>query len=64
MIAEHTKLSPAEMRERASAWFDQQVEILARIHGPSWPEHKEWLEAYLREELRLRLIELGWRPKR
>lgn len=63
MIADRG-LSPAEMRERAKAWFDRQVEILAKAHGDKWPEHREWVESYLREEIRERLIALGWRPKR
>ncbi len=35
---------------------------IAKAHGASWPEHKEWIEDYLREELRERLHALGWRP--
>jgi hypothetical protein len=57
-------LSPTQMRERAQAWFDRQVETLAKAHGDSWPDHREWVEAYLREEIRQRLIALGWRPKK
>ena len=64
MIAEHPNLTPAEMRTRAEAWFDRQVEIISKAHGTSWPEHREWVESYLREEIRQRLIALGWRPKR
>ncbi len=64
MITETPNLTPAEMRERAAKWFDRQIEIISKAHGPSWPEHREWIEDYLREEIRQRLIALGWRPKR
>lgn len=57
-------LTPAEVREKAAAWFERQVAILQKCHGDRWPDNREWLEAYLREELRQRLIALGWRPKR
>ena len=56
-------LTPAEMRERAAVWYSRQLEILAQCHGHRWPEHREWIEGYLKEELRQRLIALGWRPK-
>lgn len=59
-----TEMSPDEMLKAAEAWFDRQVTILAKVHGPRWPQHREWLEAYLKEELRQRLIARGWRPKR
>lgn len=57
-------LTPAEVREKAAAWYARQVELLAKCHGDRWPEHREWVESYLKEELRQRLIALGWRPKR
>lgn len=58
-----TPMSPGEIRQRARAWYDRQIEIIAKAHGSSWPEHKEWIDAYLQEEIRQRLWDLGWRPK-
>ena len=63
MKAERSDQSRAEIREKAEAWFARQVETLSRCHGPDWPKHQAWVEAYLKEELRQRLIALGWRPK-
>ncbi|WP_423459403.1 hypothetical protein [Ottowia sp. VDI28] len=57
------QLSPAEIRRRARQWFDRQIEIIALAHGPSWPEHREWIEEYLVAEIRARLLELGWRDR-
>lgn len=54
---------PAEVLAKAEAWYAQQLAILAQCHGHRWPEHREWVEAYLREQLRQRLIDRGWRPK-
>lgn len=64
MTAGRPNLTPAEMQERAERWFNRQVEKLAKAHGDKWPDHREWLEDYLREEIRERLIALGWRTKR
>lgn len=55
--------TPAEIRAAASAWYEAQVALAAAKHGTAWPEHRDWVEAYLREELRERLIALGWRPR-
>ncbi len=54
--------SPSEIKARAEAWYSRQMASIAKAHGASWPEHKEWIEDYLREELRERLHALGWRP--
>ena len=56
-------LSPAQVLARARAWYENQCERLAKFHGTKWPERQAWCEAYLREELRLRLIERGWRSR-
>lgn len=56
-------MSPGEIRQRAQAWYDRQIEIISKAHGSSWPQHKDWVDDYLREQLRDRLHELGWRPK-
>lgn len=63
MKVERPAMSPAEMLEAAEAWYHRQVAILAKVHGPRWTQHRGWIEAYLREELRQRLIARGWRPK-
>jgi hypothetical protein len=63
MQTEPVELSPAEMLAAAEAWFNRQREILAKSHGDAWPRNKEWVEAYLKEELRQRFIAKGWRPR-
>lgn len=60
--AQHQE-SPQQILAAAEAWRDRQREILAKSLGPRWPELREWIEAYLREEIRQRLIARGWRPK-
>lgn len=55
-------LSAAEMQREAEAWFERQVARLQRIHGPAWHHTGEWVQDYLRAQLRMRLLELGWRP--
>ncbi|KRC11514.1 hypothetical protein ASE11_19085 [Hydrogenophaga sp. Root209] len=56
-------MSHEEMVTAGEAWYQKQLAILEKAHGPSWPAHREWLEDYLKEELRLRFIANGWRPK-
>lgn len=55
--------TPIEIRQRARLWYDRQIEIISKAHGASWPEHKEWIDGYLQEEIRQRLWDMGWRPK-
>lgn len=62
MISVMQAETPAEVLALAARWLAQQREILAKAHGPSWSKHREWIEAYLREEVRQRLIARGWRP--
>ncbi len=64
MIAERPNMTAAEMRERAEAWFNRQIEIISKAHGSSWPEHEGWIRDYLKAEIRERLIARGWRPKK
>lgn len=61
----HTQqhLTPAEIRVRAQAWYDRQIAIISKAHGPAWPDNRAWIEDYLKEELRERLHALGWRAK-
>ncbi|KWT64457.1 MULTISPECIES: hypothetical protein [unclassified Variovorax] len=58
------QLTPAEMRVQAERWFERQCAISAKALGESWPGHRDWVESYLREEIRQRLIARGWRPKK
>ena len=60
---ETQQLTPAEIRAKAEAWYAKQIETLQRCHGDKWPEHRGWVESYLKAELRERLLALGWRPK-
>lgn len=55
--------TPEQVLALAKQWHARQVEILCTALGPSWPEHREWVLDYLREEVRLRLIARGWRPR-
>lgn len=57
------QLRPAEVLAKAEAWYEEQLALLEKCHGSRWPVHRGWIEAYLREQLRQRLIERGWRPK-
>lgn len=61
-VAEQNQ-SAAEVRALAEAWYRQQSERLALCLGPSWPAHSDWVEGYLAEEVRQKLIARGWRPK-
>ncbi len=54
-------LDPAEVRRRANEWFARQLERAAKAHGAAWPEHREWVEDYLKQELRDRLAAIGWK---
>ena len=62
-VENEAQLSAAEIRAKAEEWFARQVESLQRCHGRDWPKHQDWLEGYLKERLRQRLLALGWRPK-
>lgn len=62
-VAPNKVPTPSEIRDQADEWYRRQVETLSRSHGSSWPEHREWVEQFLKEELRQRLRELGWAPK-
>jgi hypothetical protein len=55
--------TPEQVLDLASAWYRQQVSRLSQCLGPSWPEHQQWIESFLAEEVRQKLIARGWRPK-
>lgn len=58
-----THETPEQVLTAAEAWYRGQVELCRKSLGTAWPEHKAWIVAYLREEVRLRLIARGWRPR-
>lgn len=55
--------TPDQVREQSRAWYMRQVEILSMSHGARWPSHKDWIEDYLKAEVRERLLALGWKAK-
>jgi hypothetical protein len=57
-------LDEAEARQLAQEWFDRQIATISKAHGDSWPEHREWIEDYLREEIRERLEARGWKRRK
>ena len=63
MIADRPQRTPAEVRARAQEWYDRQIAALKLAHGDAWERNREWLEDYLKEELRERLVAIGWRRK-
>lgn len=52
------------MKAAAEAWYARQLDRLRRVHGTRWSFVEDWLKAYLREQIRQRAIERGWRPRR
>lgn len=58
-----SRLPPTEVRELAERWYASQLERLAQRHGSHWPALEAWLKGYLREEIRQRLVAIGWRPR-
>lgn len=57
------ELPADEIRRLADEWYRQQLAVLEKAHGPRWPEHRDWVIAYPQEELRQRLIAIGWAQK-
>jgi len=60
-VAPEKTLSAAQVRAEAQGWYDRQLDTSARCMGAQWPANREWVEVYLKTELRERLIALGWR---
>jgi hypothetical protein len=60
---DHQQRTAPELRALAEAWYRQQVSRSEKSMGSFWPQHREWVEAYLKAELRQKLIERGWRPR-
>lgn len=63
MTASDNPQTAAEVRALAEAWYRQQVERIAQCMGQFWPEHREWVEDYVAEEVRQKLLARGWRLK-
>ncbi len=57
----NTPESPTDIMRKAENWFTSQVARIRAAHKSEWENHREWVLAYLREEVRLRLIARGWR---
>jgi hypothetical protein len=55
------QFTAAQVRAEAQCWYDRQLEVSARCLGSDWPVYREWIEDYLKTELRERLIAMGWR---
>lgn len=55
--------APADVLAVADEWYRRQLAKLEARHGVAWKDHQHWLDAYLREQLRQRLLERGWRRK-
>ena len=63
--ADHARAAAAlagidSIKTAAQRWYDRELERCAAAHGKRWAEHREWVEAYLQEELRQRLTNRGW----
>ena len=54
-------MTPAEVKAAAHTWYERQLQQAEAAHGTRWPDHKAWIEDYLRTELRMRLAARGWR---
>lgn len=64
MKVESPQQTPEQTLALAEEWFTRQCDVLAKCHGTDWPKHRQWIEDYLREQLRQRLVALGWRLTR
>ena len=57
-------MSPTTVRAEEQRWYEAQVRALEALLGDRWAEHHEWIDNYLRAEIRARLIAKGWVAKR
>ena len=64
MIKDRQQHTPAQIRQLSEQWYARQIEVLKLAHGKDWERKREWLESYLQEELRQRLIARGWKVKK
>lgn len=56
--------TPEQIREMSEKWYARQIQTISAAHGTSWPQHREWIEDYLKETLRERLIANNWSLKK
>lgn len=54
-------MTPHEIRVAGRAWYERQMLVLEKAHGTWWPANREWISEHLRDQLRERLEDLGWR---
>ena len=54
-------MTAAEVKVAAQRWYERQLQQAEAAHGARWPANREWIEDYLRTELRMRLAARGWR---
>jgi hypothetical protein len=54
-------VTPDEIKAAAQRWYERELARCAAAHGERWTANSRWIEGYLREELRQRLIARGWR---
>lgn len=55
--------APIDIVAAAEKWYRNQLQALERHHGARWHEHRAWIDDYLREFIRQRLLASGWRHK-
>jgi len=56
-------LTPEQVKANAKEWYRRQVEVSRMALGSTWDAHREWIEEYLKQEVKERLMARGWRPK-
>lgn len=54
--AQEVVISGDELRARANRWHTAELERATRGMGRRWPEHREWVDDYVRTELRELLL--------
>ncbi|TSD59860.1 hypothetical protein FFI97_005990 [Variovorax sp. KBS0712] len=57
------ELTPDQVKANAKEWYRRQVEVSRMALGAAWEAHLEWIEEYLKQEVKERLIARGWRFK-
>ena len=55
--------SATQVVAAAEKWYRDQLHTLERRHGDRWQEHRSWIDDYLREFIRQRLLARGWGRK-
>lgn len=60
-VGDGKTVTTAEIKTAAQAWYERQIARCTDAHGDHWAEIGGWIEGYLREELRQRLVARGWR---